>query len=104
MSPIQFPKQLPIVNLVQIFTEELPFMVCTDSIKINEEKFHKPSYFCNASQAVFLQENDAIMITGEKMPSVQIFECIEKRSEKNCETNSFTDTKGWLDFIHFICF
>ena len=90
MSPIQFPKHLPRSNIVQIFTEELPFIVCTGEKKVNLEKF------CNASQAVFFQECDVIMKTSEKMPSVQIFKCIDKGSGKICDSSASTDTKGWL--------
>ena len=102
MSPIHFPKHLPTSNIVQIFTEELPFMLCTGDEKMNAEKSSKSSYFCKASQAVFLQENDVIMNTGEKMPSVQIFECIgKKESDKKCETNTSADVKGWLEYIAY---
>ena len=102
MSPIQFPKHLPTSNLVQIFTEELPFKLCTGDEKMNAEKSSKSSYFCKAIQAVFLQENDVIMNTGEKMPSVQIFECIgKKESDKKCETNTSADVKGWLEYIAY---
>ena len=93
-------KQLASVQLVQIFTNEKSFTMIEEEEKgANSTKSVEKTRFCNATQAVFLEEN-AYMITttGEKKPTVQIFECIKEESNQAHQTNDASQGKIRLIF------
>ena len=94
-------KQLALVQLVQIFTKEKSFMMEKEvgANSTNTKESVEKTSFCNATQAVFLEEN-AYMITTtrEKKPTVQIFECIKEESNQAHQTNDASQGKIRLIF------
>ena len=77
----QFPKLLPIVNLVQLYTMERPFILSEKNL----EKLPNSSRNCIASESVFIQEN-TIMITGDKTANVQVVKPLKRFDNELIET------------------
>jgi hypothetical protein len=88
----QLPKLLPIVNLVQVYTMERPFILSEKNLG----KLPNSSRNCIASESVFIQEN-AIMITGDKTANVQVGKPLKRFDNELIETQLEKPSKGTLD-------
>ena len=85
----QIPKLLPIVNLVQVYTMERPFILSEKNLG----KLPNSSRNCIASESVFIQE-DTIMITGDKTATVQMETPLKKFDNQLIETQVENPSKA----------